>query len=79
MPTIAEDVGGEDRANRAGHSVDSADKGGRGRGEKDVSDSTDISPTKSGNMNTNNVAMPGNPDELVQMLQKGVSGSGPHG
>ena len=80
MPTIAEDVGGEDRGNRAGQSVESGDKGaGRGRPEKDVSDSTDVSPTKSANVTTNNAPMPGNPDELVQMLQKGASGSGPPG
>ena len=82
MPTIAEDVGGEDKANRTGVSVESADKGGAGGMQiKDVSGSTDISPTKtglatnSGGPNPNNNGT-NNQDELVQMLQKGVGGGG---
>ena len=55
MPTIAEDVGGEDRGTKTGNSVESVDAKDNGHGlqGKEVSGSTEASPIKMAVINEN--------------------------
>ena len=73
MATIAEDVGGEERATRAaqGDSVASSDakSGAALQPHKDISGSTEASPTK--------MVAAHEQDELVQILTKGAEGNAP--